>query len=239
MLGERFSEREFCDLVSDENVKGDEGMPLPTADGCPGRRLFEVLCDEDARWNIDGSVMSRRFDGLSTSIEARPMPKAASGSEKTLRAAFRESRRPMLRGGVGVDFCEEGPSESSSCNENDLRGARSAGVCWSRLAGVGCCTGNGLSLIESKGKASRYAEPGRLGKKMLSSSGSYLSSTSIDEVRIDFAVMSVGKQPSSGIILFILRDSRAARFGTAPGFEILTEKNCRHLPDPSRAFRLI
>jgi hypothetical protein len=59
---------------------------------------------------------------------------------------------------------------------------------------------------------------------MLSSSGSYRSSSSIDEVRIDFAVMSVGKQPSSGTILFIFLASRPVFLERVLGFDTFTEK---------------
>jgi len=66
--------------------------------------------------------MSRRLGGFSISTEGRPIPRAARGSEKTLRAALRESLRAKFLGGVGVDLSDEGPSDSNSCNENDRRG---------------------------------------------------------------------------------------------------------------------
>ena len=67
--------------------------------------------------------MSRRLGGLSISAEGRPIPKAARGSEKTRRAALRESLRARFLGGVGVDFSDEGPSDRNSWSENDRRGA--------------------------------------------------------------------------------------------------------------------
>ena len=69
--------------------------------------------------------MSRRLGGRSISAEGRPIPKTARGSEKTRRAALRESRRAKFLGGVGVDFSDDGPSERNSCSENDRRETRS------------------------------------------------------------------------------------------------------------------
>ena len=66
--------------------------------------------------------MSRRLGGRSILAEVRPIPRAARGSEKTRRAALRESLRAKFLGGVGVDFSDEGPSESNSCSENDRLG---------------------------------------------------------------------------------------------------------------------
>jgi len=70
---------------------------------------------------------------------------------------------------------------------------------------------------------------------MLSSSGSYLSLTSRAEVRIDFAITSVGKQPSSGTIRFVpfFRSLPVVSLDEVRVPETFTEKYCRHPTFPS------